>query len=97
MKVEVVYASVTEQMLLEVELEKDASVQQAIKKSGLLQQFPEINLDTQTVGIFSRRVNLEHLLQAGDRVEIYRPLTIDPKDARMARVKAERDSGAPLK
>ena len=92
MKVEVVYASVTEQVLLEVELKKDASVQQAIEKSGILQQFPEINLDTQTVGIFSRRVNLEHLLQAGDRVEIYRPLTIDPKDARMARVKAERES-----
>jgi len=84
-KVAVAYAGLTQQTVLELLVAEDCSVQQAIAQSGILQQFPEINLATQRVGIFSQLVDLADRLQLGDRIEIYRPLVIDPKDARRAR------------
>ena len=84
-KVSVAYAGLEQQTVLEFVVTDDCSVQQAIEQSGILQQFPEINLATQRVGIFSRLVDLTDRLQPGDRIEIYRPLMIDPKDARRVR------------
>lgn len=91
--VQVVYAAgpeTVQQALVEVQLPADSTVKEAIQASGLLQQFPDIDLAVVAVGIFSRRVKLNDILHDADRVEIYRPLQIDPKEARKARYKRNR-------
>ncbi len=86
MRVEVVYAaSADEQSVVAVELTASATVENAIRASGLLLRYPEIDLAQNTVGIFGERVTLDHVVEDGDRVEIYRPLVADPKEARRAR------------
>jgi len=89
MKVEVAYATPAEQVVVEVELPPDATLAQAIDVSGLLQQFPDIDL-RHGVGIFGERRALTDTVCEGDRVEIYRPLKVDPKDQRRRRAKARR-------
>ena len=84
-KVEVVYARPERQELVSLELDDSASVLDAIRRSGLLERFPEIDLEQQCVGIFGKLCAVGHPLQPGDRVEIYRPLISDPKDLRRAR------------
>jgi len=88
MKVEVAYAAKEQQQVLALEVEEGSSIGAVIKLSGMLELFPEIHLEHQKVGVFSKLVSLDAIVQAGDRIEIYRPLTIDPKDAR--RAKAEK-------
>ncbi len=85
--VEVVYALATEQTLLMVRVGVDATVQQAIRDSGILQRYPAIDLTQLKVGVFGKIVALDARLRAGDRIEIYRPLTVDPKEARRQRGK----------
>ncbi|ATZ12304.1 RnfH family protein [Erwinia amylovora] len=86
--VEVVYALPDKQYIYNVKVPQGSSVEQAINASGLLQLRPEINLQENKVGIFSRPVKLMDEVNSGDRVEIYRPLIADPKDLR--RQRAER-------
>lgn len=91
--VEVAYASEGQQTTLTVKVPSRATVQQAIHLSGILTMFPEIDLNKQGIGIYSQRVSLDSFVQAGDRVEIYRPLQIDPKQARKLRAqKPKRNS-----
>lgn len=85
MRVEVVYALPERQFLRTLELNEGSTVEQAIKASGLLTLRPEIDLNFNKIGIFSRPVKLDEKLQEGDRVEIYRPLTADPKELRRQR------------
>lgn len=59
----------------------------AIEASGIMQRFPEIDLDRQPVGVFGRHRRLEDPLRDGDRVEIYRPLIADPKEMRRRRAR----------
>ena len=87
MKVEVVYAGALSQELIALEVPAGCTIKQAIELSGMLQRFPEIDLSRQAVGIFSKKQALTTVLANGDRVEIYRPLTIDPKEARRAKAK----------
>lgn len=82
---EVAYALRDRQVLLTVELEKGCTVEQAIRRSGILEAFPEIEIARSPVGIFGRIVSLDARVRDGDRVEIYRPLIADPKDARRQR------------
>ena len=84
-RVEVVYALPERQALLAVELPAGSTVAAAIEASGLRREFPELEIDPQAIGIFSRKVSLEQLLRDGDRVEIYRPLQADPKEVRRQR------------
>lgn len=84
-KVEVVYAKADEQALLALEAEAGLTVRGAIERSGILAQFPEIDLAANRVGIFSKITSLDQVLEDGDRVEIYRPLIADPKEARKRR------------
>ncbi|TCV92186.1 RnfH family protein [Biostraticola tofi] len=86
--VEVVYALPEKQYLRKVVLEEGSTLEQAIKASGLLTQRRDISLATNKVGIFSRPAKLEDQVNDGDRVEIYRPLLVDPKELR--RQRAER-------
>jgi uncharacterized protein len=84
-KVEVVYALPDEQKLFALEVEQGATVEQAIKQSGILEIYAEIDLQQNRVGIYGELVDLNTVLQNHDRVEIYRPLEIDPKTARKLR------------
>lgn len=87
MMVEVAYAEPDKQCIIQVEVVEKCSVQEAIEQSKIMAIFPQIDLTKQKVGIFSRPCELSDGLRAGDRVEIYRPLTIDPKEARRAKAK----------
>ena len=86
--VEVVFATSDQQSIIPVKLEQGASVQQAIEESGMLNQFPEIDLIQLKVGIFGKVCDLEKTVEHGDRVEIYRPLLQNPMDARRNRAVA---------
>ena len=85
--VEVVGATAERQCLRSLTLPAGSSVMQAVEQSGILQEMPELVFDPSRLGIFSRRVAPDDLLQDGDRVEIYRPLSLDPKDARRRRAR----------
>lgn len=84
-KVEVVYALPDQQSLFELCVASGTTVKQAIEKSGLLDKHVEIDLALNKVGIFSKVCSLDRVLQAGDRVEVYRPLLLDPKEKRRKR------------
>jgi putative ubiquitin-RnfH superfamily antitoxin RatB of RatAB toxin-antitoxin module len=75
-RVEVAYAIPTRQILLSLEVLRD--------------EFPDMVLNPEAVGVFSRKVTMEHRLEDGDRVEIYRPLIADPKESRRKRAEAGR-------
>jgi putative ubiquitin-RnfH superfamily antitoxin RatB of RatAB toxin-antitoxin module len=85
--VEVVYALSERQVLLTVRVADGATIVDVIQSSGILTHFPEIDLTQQKVGIFGKLREHTDVVSAGDRVEIYRPLTIDPKEARRAKAK----------
>lgn len=89
--VEVVYALPQEQQLARVTLPRDATVEAAIRQSGLLQRHPEIDRHPISAGVFGHRVALDAPLKHGDRVEIYRALTVDPKEARRRRAALRAD------
>ncbi len=84
--VEIAYAASKQQQILEtLSLPAGCTIAQAITQSSLLTQFPDINITCDNVGIFGRKVALSYTLSAFDRIEIYRPLHIDPKQARRLR------------
>jgi len=85
MPVQVCYLGVAEIILLDVQVSMDTTIMQAIELSGVLKQAPEINLQTQKVGVFGKLKSLEGRLHPNDRVEIYRPLVADPMEARRRR------------
>jgi putative ubiquitin-RnfH superfamily antitoxin RatB of RatAB toxin-antitoxin module len=85
--VEVAYATLKLQRIIAIQVDEGCTIKEAIDCSGILKLFPEIDLTKQKVGIFSRQKNLMDLLQPDDRVEIYRPLIMDPKEARKKRAK----------
>lgn len=83
--VEVAYAMPEKQYLQCVKLEEGATVEEAIRASGLLELRSDIDLAQNKVGIYSRPVKLRDVVNDGDRVEIYRPLIADPKELRRQR------------
>jgi putative ubiquitin-RnfH superfamily antitoxin RatB of RatAB toxin-antitoxin module len=85
MKIEVAYALRHKQTLLNIEVDDNASVEDAIQQSNILKKYPEINLKKNKVGIFGRITALDVKLREKDRVEIYRPLIADPKEVRKLR------------
>ncbi len=85
MKFEVAFGKLEEQALLSVESAQPLTAEQAIEASGILERFPEIDLKTNKIGIFGKAAKLDVVLSDGDRVEIYRPLIADPKEARKKR------------
>lgn len=85
--VEVAYAAIARQQIIALEVDSDATIASIIQQSGILQLFPDIDLAKQKVGIFSKQRDLDETVEAGDRIEIYRALTIDPKEARRAKAK----------
>lgn len=85
LNVEVAYAKPGEQVLEQIVVPADATVESVIRQSGLLERFPEIDLAVNKVGIFGKAAALKAGLHEGDRIEIYRPLIADPKEARKKR------------
>lgn len=90
--IEIAYATCDKQVLKSIAVPADYTVEQAILASDILAEFPEINLAVNNIGIFSKKVTLNTVLQMGDRIEIYRPLVIDPKQARRIRAKRKKES-----
>jgi uncharacterized protein len=89
--IEIAYAVSKRQQILEVlSIPAGYTIAQAITQSTLLTQFPDIDVTQNNVGIFGRKVALSYSLSAFDRIEIYRPLRIDPKQARRLRSKNPR-------
>jgi hypothetical protein len=72
---------------VQVDVEEGATVLEAIRTSRLPERFAEIDISSQSVGVWGRACALEARLRAGDRVEIYRPLAVDPKEARRLRAR----------
>lgn len=99
-EVEVSYARPDVQVIIPVKAHAEATIEEVIRQSGVLEQFPDIDLSVNKVGVFGKLSKLGARLQPGDRVEIYRPLIADPKESRRQRVaegkeghKAEPPSG----
>jgi putative ubiquitin-RnfH superfamily antitoxin RatB of RatAB toxin-antitoxin module len=91
--IEVVYGTPEKQALLEVVVEQGTTVEQAILASGIVKRFSDINLEVLKVGIWNRTCKLTDLPKKGDRIEIYRPLIADPKEARRRRAEKAKDEG----
>ncbi len=87
--IEVAYATPDKQVLLGLSVPAGTTVAEGVEQSAIRDEFPELNMDIKAVGIFSRKVPLDHVLGEGDRIEIYRPLIADPKEVRRQRALKE--------
>lgn len=90
LRIEVVYAFPGVQHLVSLNLAVNATAREAVQRSGLSKKFPEIEISGYALGIYGKPITPEQLLRDGDRVEIYRPLQADPKQARRDRVNRSR-------
>ncbi len=100
MQVEVAYARPDTQVIIPVKVPVGATVEEAVKLSGVLDNFPEIDLAVNKVGVFGKLTKLSAALRAADRVEIYRTLIADPKEVRKQRAaqgKAMKKGGGEMK
>jgi putative ubiquitin-RnfH superfamily antitoxin RatB of RatAB toxin-antitoxin module len=79
MHIGVAYADKFDRLWLKLEVPDGSTVEQAIEHSGMLKRFPDIDLETQRVGIFGKLAKLNSPVKDGDRVEIYRDITADPE------------------
>lgn len=93
-QVEVVYALPDRQALIALTVPEGTSLLEVARRSGIASWFPESRLEEMAMGVFGKRVSdpASRTVRAGDRVEIYRPLSIDPKAARRARAERTRDA-----
>ena len=96
-QVEVAYATPEKQLILSVEVPEGATAREAVELSGIVDHFPDIEPDQSAMGIFSRPLNGKvlptpenYIPEPKDRVEIYRPLLLDPKQARLNRARKNR-------
>jgi putative ubiquitin-RnfH superfamily antitoxin RatB of RatAB toxin-antitoxin module len=87
--IEVAYATPDKQVLLGLTVPAGTTIAEGIEMSAIRDEFPELNMDIKAVGIFSRKVPMDHVLREGDRIEIYRPLIADPKEVRRQRALKE--------
>jgi putative ubiquitin-RnfH superfamily antitoxin RatB of RatAB toxin-antitoxin module len=86
MNVGVCYAQADRQTWLRLEVPEGSTIAEAIELSGVLSQYPEIDLASQKVGIFGKLAKLDTQVKEGDRVEIYRKITVDPAEVQRRRV-----------
>ncbi|MGC1854310.1 MAG: RnfH family protein [Candidatus Aquirickettsiella sp.] len=90
-QVEVIFADQHQQKTIQISVPSTSCISAAIKISGILLDFPHINLSKNKVGIFGKLCNLDAQVKAGDRIEIYLPLLIDPKKIRVNRAKKQKN------
>lgn len=98
--VEVAYALPQHQKIIALLVEPGTTALQAVERSGITRYFPDIDIATAKMGIFGESLGTKgldtaanHILHEGDRVEIYRPLISDPKEARRKRAGKIADAG----
>ena len=91
LRVEVVFALPEEQRLVELEVPDGSTVSEVIDASGIRDAFPQVDIDALKRGIWGKSASDDDRVQAGDRVEIYRPLMTEPREAR--RQRAAKDPG----
>ena len=92
--IEVVYGTATEQKIVSMVVEPGTQAQTAVQQSHINEFFAQCDLSAVKLGLFGKVIPAEYILQAGDRVEIYRPLLADPKVSRQlraAKARARRD------
>jgi uncharacterized protein len=92
-RVEVVFALPDKATCLTVEVVTGTTAEQAVIQSGIIDKCPEIDANALTLGIWNRTVKPTQALKDGDRIEIYRPLIADPKDARRKRAEKAKEEG----
>lgn len=92
MKIEVAFALPDEQVIIPLQVAPGTTVEEAVRLSGILEKFPQIDLAVNKVGVFGKICKLNTPLRERDRVEIYRKLIADPKESR--RKRAEKKEGA---
>lgn len=85
--VEVAYALPARQTLLALEVPRGTTAGEAVEASGVRSRHPELAGTELVLGVFGERVGADHVLEPGDRVEIYRPLQLDPREARRQRAR----------
>jgi len=83
--IEVAYALPEEQIIITLDVDRGTTVEQAVKLSGILEKFTDINLTENKLGIFGKTIKANQVLRDKDRVEIYRLLIADPKESRRKR------------
>jgi len=93
MHVSIAYAGARKRVWLKLEVPEQSTVEEVIRLSGILEKFPEIDLEQQKVGIFGKLIkDLGTAVEEGNRVELYRPITADPESVeRRDRIKDEDD------
>lgn len=91
LRIEVAYAEPERRWLIELLVAPGTTAGEAIDMSGILEACP--GLDTSAIGVFGERVRRDRVLEDGDRVEIYRPLVVDPKEARRELARRGRPAG----
>jgi putative ubiquitin-RnfH superfamily antitoxin RatB of RatAB toxin-antitoxin module len=72
-----------------LQLPQGGTVLQALRASGILDEFPALELSVATVGVWGRKARPDAVLNEGDRIEVYRPLRVDPKVARRERFRSQ--------
>ena len=92
LNIEVIYATEDEQIIFSASLASGSTVEQAIQATDVLNKYPEIDMKTIQVGVFSQKKKLDDVLVDGDRVEIYRPLIADPKKVRRAKADVQKEN-----
>jgi putative ubiquitin-RnfH superfamily antitoxin RatB of RatAB toxin-antitoxin module len=85
MNVGVCYAEIDRQLWMRIEVPDSSTIEETITLSGVLKLYPEINLSSQKVGIFGKIATLDTPVKEGDRVEIYRQITVDPQTVQRRR------------
>lgn len=87
LSIEVAYTNESGQELVKMEVDQGSTVEEVVQASGLPEKYPEIISGQYRFGIYGKKVNANTKLEEYDRVEIYRPLKISPKEARRLRAK----------
>ena len=86
MNIGVCYAEAERQLWVRLEVPEESTIQEAIELSGVLKQYPQIDLTTQKVRVYGKLAKLEAPIKEGDRIEIYRKITADPQQVQRRRV-----------
>lgn len=89
--IEIAYGTATKQWLQSLQVAEGTTAREAVRLSGVKEMFPEADIEAAPLGIFGKAVKDDTVLREKDRVEIYRPLLIDPKEARRLRVQTKQE------
>jgi putative ubiquitin-RnfH superfamily antitoxin RatB of RatAB toxin-antitoxin module len=91
--IEVVYGTPERQEIIALEIPENTTIEQAVLLSGIIEEFPEIDLSINNVGVWNRAAKLQSIVNDLDRIEVYRPLLADPKEVRKRRAEKAKEEG----